>query len=209
MLTLGVSELLKLRYKKPPGLIPCEEEDFIEDDPIPNRKELKEEKMSKVNKISLKKVDEKKGSDSHDANYALVNYKSDSATWNNNKGKEEDGDSSSMFHFGWTDILEILILCGVVFFLYQYFKKRKNKIREKKLTCNTKNLVAEMKASKECAISVPTAPPVATMAMPPPSTIIPFQPAQTTMVLPTHVPSHKAISGLRALNYASNIYEPP
>ena len=204
-----MSQLLKLKLKKPPGLIPCEEEDFIEDDQNPEHKKVKEEKMSKVNKISLKKVDEKKASDSHDANYALVNYKSDSATWNDNRGKDEEGGSSNMFHFGWTDILEILILCGVLFFLYQYFKKRKNKLREKKLTRNTKNLVDQMKASKECAISVPSAPPATTMAMPSASTIIPFQPTPTTMVLPAHVPTHKAISGLRALNYASNIYEPP
>ena len=72
MLTLGVSQLLKLKSKKPPGLIPCEEEDLIEDDQDPEHKKVKGEEMSKVNKISLKKVDEKnqKASDSHDANYA-------------------------------------------------------------------------------------------------------------------------------------------
>ena len=212
MLTLGVAQLLKLKSKKPPGLIPCEEEDLIEDDQDPEHKKVKGEEMSKVNKISLKKVDEKnqKASDSHDANYALVNYKSDSATWNDNRGKDEErGNDSSMFQWGWTDLLEILILCGVLFFLWQFFRKRRNKIKEKKLTRNTKNLVDQMKASKECSISVPSAPPSASMAMPTTSTIIPFQPSPTTMVLPAHVATHKPVSGLRALSYASNIYEPP
>ena len=46
MLTLGVSELLRLKFKKPPGLISCEEEDFIEDNQSPDHKKVKKEKMS-------------------------------------------------------------------------------------------------------------------------------------------------------------------
>ena len=159
-----------------------------------------------MSKISLSKVKEKKGDDS---NYALVNVKTDSAEWTNNNGKQGDGDSS-MFNFGWTDLLEILILSVLVFFLYQYFKKRMNKTRKKKLTRTTRNLVAEMKASKDaCSISMPTAPSMTSIAMPAASTMVPFQPAQTTMVVPTHVPTHKAMSGIRAIPYTSNIYEPP
>ena len=214
MLTLGVAQLLKLKSKKPPGLIPCEEEDLISDDEQdPEHNKVKSKDMSKVNSISLKKVDEKKqkASDSHDSNFAFVNYKSDSATWTDNRGKDEEkGEVSSMFSWGWTDILEVLILCRVLFFLWQYFRKRRNKLREKKLTKNTKDLVDQMKTARDCSVSIPSAPPSTNMAMPmTTSTIIPFQHSPPAMVLPANVATHKPVSGLRALSYASNIYEPP
>ena len=134
-------------------------------------------------------MEQKKGGDSHDSNFALVNVKSDNAEWTNNVNK----DQSSQFSWGWTDLLEVAIILILFFFLYQFIRKRINKSREKKITRTTRNLVAEMKARDTASITMPSAP-----------SMVPF-PAQTTMM----VPVHKAMTGTRAISNISNMYEPP
>ena len=211
MLALGLGELLKLRTKKPPGLIHSEDKDIDSDDE--QKPETNKVKSGTMSSISLKKVDEKKqkASDSHDSNFAFVNYKSDSAQWTDNRGKDEEkGEMASMFAWSWTDLLEVMIFCGVIFFIWAYLRKRRNKLREKKLTKNTKEIVDQMKTVRDSVVSIPSAPPSATMTMPMTTqAIVPFQHSSPAMVLPANVATHKPASGLSAIRYSSNIYETP
>ena len=207
MLALGLSELLRQRTKKPPGLIHAEDKDSDSDDET--KPEINKVESRTMSSISLKKVDLKKqkASDSHDSNFAFVNYKSDSAQWTDNRGKdEEEGQMASMFAFSWTDCLEVLILCGVIFFIWAYIQKRRNKLREKKLTKNTRQIVDQMKTVRDSVVSIPSAPSSATMTMPMTQAILPFQHSSSAMVLPA---THKPASGLSAVRYSSNIYETP
>ena len=198
MLEYSLAQLLTPKDRKPPGLVPYfpdVKENSVIAQKVPKSKASGGKKMSKL--------EQKKGGDSHDSNFALVNVKSDSAEWTNNVNKD---DQNSMFSWGWTDLLEVAIIMILFFFLYQFIKKRINKTREKKITRTTRNLVAEMKASRDTAsITMPLAPSMTSIAMPSASSMVPFHPAQTTMV----VPVHKAMPGTRAIPYSSNIYKPP
>ena len=123
MLTYSLAQLLAPKHQsgqKPPGLV----------------KENKIHKQKvRVSRVIEKKKMEQKTGDSQDTNYALVNVKSDKSSWTNNLNEKDDS-SGSQFSWSWTDLLEIVIIMILIFFVYHFLKKKMNKSIENKLTKN-------------------------------------------------------------------------
>ena len=142
-------------------------------------------------------MDQKTG-ECHDSNFGLMNINVHESKWTNNVN-EKGSRTKGLFSWSWTDLLEVIILLILVFFVYHFLKKKFNKAREKKLCKTTRNLVSEMKARENTTqIQMPSVP-----------SYIPF-PAQSMMVpVHKHTSSSTQGMGMRGIPTLSQVYEPP
>ena len=78
----------------------------------------------------MKNVKQNPNMDSHDSNFALLNYASSSENFENNN--EESYSSVIMKSIDWTDWLEIMINVGLGLFAIKFKRKRIPKKKKKK-----------------------------------------------------------------------------
>ena len=98
-------------------------------------------------------------SDSHDSNFALVNYESSQQTIDEHTEVENNTFSLSRLH--WTDSLEIILVGAAALFLIRYVRKFLKKRRQREEAARQAQLVSTLQESIPISSTmIPTAPSV-------------------------------------------------
>ena len=95
-------------------------------------------------------------SDSHDSNFAIVNYESSQQTIDEHTEVENNTFSLSRLH--WTDSLEIILVGAAALFLFRYVRKFLKKRRQREEAARQAQLVSTLQESIPMSTMTPTAP---------------------------------------------------
>ena len=99
-------------------------------------------------------------SDSHNSNYALVNYESSQQIVDEHQETENNFENNtfSFEKLHWTDCLEIILVGAAALFVLRFIQKYMKKRRQREESARQAQLVSTLQDSIPMTTSIPTAP---------------------------------------------------